>query len=179
MGLGRKAAPLTLAGLAACPTAVCRLPHRSAAAHRTLGVSRHGKQLQGQTQTSLTASEICILLPAEVYFLSDGPPVQWRSFLTQLIETQGLKPPTATIPVWLAWIIAVILENLPFLHYSMRPAGVSEMRLTRQMLSLTGMQVIGLPLIVFECSGCQRARPASCWRCLLFSLRDAGRVPAC
>eukprot|EP00891_Asterochloris_glomerata_P008805 jgi/Astpho2/8805/fgenesh1_pg.00129_%23_7_t len=80
--------------------------------------------------------------PGEVYFLSDGPPVQWRSWLTQLIQTQGLKPPTATIPIWLAWIIAIILENLPFLDYSTRPAAPSDMRLTRQMLSLTGMQAV-------------------------------------
>lgn len=90
------------------------------------------------------------LLPAEVYFLSDGPPVQWRSWLTQLIQTQGLKPPTATVPIWLAWIIAIILENLPFLDYSTRPAAPSDVRLTRQMLSLTGMQVTSLVLAVLS-----------------------------
>ena len=119
------------------------------------------------------------MLPAEVYFLSDGPPVQWRSWLTQLIQTQGLKPPTATIPIWLAWIIASILESLPFLGYSTRPAAPSDMRLTRQMLSLIGMQVTRLVLAVCECSGCQQAWQATCWRCLASDLRDASHVSAC
>lgn len=34
----------------------------------------------------------------EVYFVTDGEPVEFRSFVSQLLETQGVEPPTRTIP---------------------------------------------------------------------------------
>lgn len=148
---GMKSRPFSLAGLAACFIAACTFPPRECSSTQEAWQLKACGQAAGQTRTSLAECRANLsLLPAEVYFLSDGPPVQWRSWLTQLIQTQGLKPPTATIPIWLAWIIAIILENLPFLDYSTRPAAPSDMRLTRQMLSLTGMQVTSLVLAVLS-----------------------------
>jgi nucleoside-diphosphate-sugar epimerase len=42
----------------------------------------------------------------EIYFLTDGEPVEFRAFLSQLLETQGLAPPTRSIPRWLARAVA-------------------------------------------------------------------------
>lgn len=37
----------------------------------------------------------------EVYFISDGAPVEFRSFITQLLATRGVEAPTREIPRWL------------------------------------------------------------------------------
>ncbi len=39
--------------------------------------------------------------PGEVYFVTDGEPVEFRAFVTTLLETQGVKVPTASVPRWL------------------------------------------------------------------------------
>lgn len=38
----------------------------------------------------------------EAYFVTDGPPVLFRDFVTALLATQGLPEPAATLPYWLA-----------------------------------------------------------------------------
>jgi nucleoside-diphosphate-sugar epimerase len=38
----------------------------------------------------------------ELYFLTDGEPVEVRSFLTALLRTQGLDPGNRSLPLWLA-----------------------------------------------------------------------------
>lgn len=40
--------------------------------------------------------------PGEAYFLTDGPPVEFRSFVTSLLATQGLVPPDRSVPGWMA-----------------------------------------------------------------------------
>jgi len=44
--------------------------------------------------------------PGEIYFLTDGGPVDFRDFLTQLIATQGLDAGTRTVPRWVASMLA-------------------------------------------------------------------------
>lgn len=47
----------------------------------------------------------------EIYFISDGSPVDFRSFITELAHTQGVEPGTRTIPRWFVWFLAWCLEN--------------------------------------------------------------------
>lgn len=37
----------------------------------------------------------------EVYFVSDGEPVVFRDFVSQLLESQGVTPPSKSVPRWL------------------------------------------------------------------------------
>jgi nucleoside-diphosphate-sugar epimerase len=46
----------------------------------------------------------------EVYFLTDGPPVEFREFLTALAATAGVTLPDRSIPRPLAWAAATALE---------------------------------------------------------------------
>jgi nucleoside-diphosphate-sugar epimerase len=48
----------------------------------------------------------------EVYFITDGEPVEFRSFVTSLLETQGIKAPDKTVPRWLLRTIASIGDFL-------------------------------------------------------------------
>ncbi len=48
----------------------------------------------------------------EVYFVTDGPPVEFRSFMTRLIETQKRTAPTGNVPFGLAWAAATVTEAL-------------------------------------------------------------------
>ncbi|MCB2146895.1 MAG: NAD-dependent epimerase/dehydratase family protein [Deltaproteobacteria bacterium] len=51
----------------------------------------------------------------QAYFLTDGdPPVTFRQFLTGLLATQGVKPGSVSLPRWLAWRMAAVLEGMPF-----------------------------------------------------------------
>ncbi len=38
----------------------------------------------------------------EAYFVTDGDPVVFRDFLSDLIRTQGLEPPGRSLPAWVA-----------------------------------------------------------------------------
>jgi nucleoside-diphosphate-sugar epimerase len=46
-----------------------------------------------------------------VYFVTDGEPVVFREFVSQLLETQGVTPPSGTVPTSLARGGAVIAES--------------------------------------------------------------------
>ena len=46
----------------------------------------------------------------EIYFLTDGQPVEFRSFITQLLQTQGLDAGNRSIPRWLAQRVAFASE---------------------------------------------------------------------
>lgn len=50
--------------------------------------------------------------PGEIYFLTDGEPVQAREFLTALLASQGITPPDRSIPRWLALAVAGVGEVL-------------------------------------------------------------------
>lgn len=47
----------------------------------------------------------------EIYFITDGSPVEFRSFITELARTQGIEPGTRTRPRWFVWFLAWILET--------------------------------------------------------------------
>ncbi len=42
----------------------------------------------------------------EVYFLTDGPPVDFREFMTAMLATQGVDAGTRTVPRWVAKAVA-------------------------------------------------------------------------
>jgi nucleoside-diphosphate-sugar epimerase len=44
--------------------------------------------------------------PGEIYFLTDGPPVEFRAFMTELLATQGVDPGDREVPRWLAGTVA-------------------------------------------------------------------------
>ena len=44
--------------------------------------------------------------PGEVYFVTDGEPVVFREFVSELFETQGVEPPTRSVPAPLARAMA-------------------------------------------------------------------------
>ena len=41
------------------------------------------------------------------YFVTDGPPVQFRTFISRLLETQGVEVPAAQIPGWVASTVRI------------------------------------------------------------------------
>jgi nucleoside-diphosphate-sugar epimerase len=48
----------------------------------------------------------------EVYFLTDGEPVEVRWFFSELFKTQGVEPPTGSVPRGLASLTAALTEPL-------------------------------------------------------------------
>lgn len=48
--------------------------------------------------------------PGEAYFVTDGEPVVFREFVSQLLETQGVQAPTRSLPVGAAGALAVTSE---------------------------------------------------------------------
>ena len=50
--------------------------------------------------------------PGNVYFVSDGEPVVFREFVTQLLETQGVEPPNRSIPAPVAAALATVSETV-------------------------------------------------------------------
>lgn len=74
--------------------------------------------------------------PGEVYFLTDGAPVEMRAFITQLLATQGISPRTLDIPLWLAKAAAAGLESAwTLLMLKDAPA------LTRTLVCLMGQEM--------------------------------------
>jgi nucleoside-diphosphate-sugar epimerase len=47
----------------------------------------------------------------QAYFLTDGPPVVFRDFLTDLLRTQGVVPGDRALPSWLARGLARLVET--------------------------------------------------------------------
>jgi nucleoside-diphosphate-sugar epimerase len=45
--------------------------------------------------------------PGNAYFVTDGDPVVFREFVGELLRTQGVEPPTRSLPSWLAGGLAV------------------------------------------------------------------------
>ena len=44
--------------------------------------------------------------PGNAYFVTDGEPVVFREFVSELLGTQGVEPPTRSVPSWLAGAVA-------------------------------------------------------------------------
>jgi nucleoside-diphosphate-sugar epimerase len=60
--------------------------------------------------------------PGNVYFVTDGEPVVFREFVTELLATQGLTPPSRSIPAPVAAALAVSGEAVwRLLHLRGRP----------------------------------------------------------
>ena len=49
--------------------------------------------------------------PGQVYFVTDGEPVVFREFLSELISSQGVEPPTRSMPGWAARVAAGVAET--------------------------------------------------------------------
>lgn len=47
-----------------------------------------------------------------VYFITDGPPTTVREMLTRLLESQGVKAPEGTMPLWVARWVARVGEGV-------------------------------------------------------------------
>jgi nucleoside-diphosphate-sugar epimerase len=47
----------------------------------------------------------------EAYFVTDGEPVVFREFVTELLDTQGVEPPNRSLPGWTAGPMARIAET--------------------------------------------------------------------
>lgn len=50
--------------------------------------------------------------PGEIYFVTDGPPHEFRTLVSALLETQHVTPPTRSIPRWLARAFARTTDAL-------------------------------------------------------------------
>jgi nucleoside-diphosphate-sugar epimerase len=48
--------------------------------------------------------------PGEAYFVTDGEPVVFREFVTDLLRTQGVEPPDRSLPAWTAAPMARVCE---------------------------------------------------------------------
>jgi len=48
--------------------------------------------------------------PGESYFVTDGEPVVFREFVTAMLRTQDVEPPTRSLPAWSAAPIARVAE---------------------------------------------------------------------
>lgn len=48
--------------------------------------------------------------PGEIYFLTDGAPVEFRAFVSDLLRTQGVTPPERSLPFGVAYAAAGALE---------------------------------------------------------------------
>jgi len=72
----------------------------------------------------------------EAYFLTDGEPVEFREFLTDMLRTQGVEPGDREIPWWLVYRLA---SGAEFLWSALRLS--SEPPLTRTMLLLSSREM--------------------------------------
>jgi nucleoside-diphosphate-sugar epimerase len=48
--------------------------------------------------------------PGEAYFVTDGDPVVFREFVSDLLRTQGVEPPGRSLPNWLGRAVATVSE---------------------------------------------------------------------
>jgi nucleoside-diphosphate-sugar epimerase len=67
--------------------------------------------------------------PGEIYFLTDGPPVEFRGFLSDVLATYGARPGDRDLPRWLARTIAAMTS------WMARPP------ITRTAVALIGQEV--------------------------------------
>jgi len=71
--------------------------HRTSTAH--IDNTVHGLMLAGERGA-----------PGGVYFVTDGEPVVFRDFITRLLATQGVEPPTRSVPTRVARAVAATNE---------------------------------------------------------------------
>lgn len=72
----------------------------------------------------------------EAYFLTDGPPVEFRTFISQMLDTAGVKAPEGELPRGVAQVLATVAETA----WRVLPLG-GEPPLHRSVLRLIGEEV--------------------------------------
>jgi nucleoside-diphosphate-sugar epimerase len=74
-----------------------------------------GEQLTATTHIDNTVEGLVLGAergkPGGVYFVTDGEPVVFREFVSDLIRTQGVEPPTRTLPLSVAKAVAGASES--------------------------------------------------------------------
>jgi nucleoside-diphosphate-sugar epimerase len=74
-----------------------------------------GGQLTATTHIDNTVEGLVLAAergkPGGVYFVTDGDPVVFREFVSELIRTQGVEPPTRTLPLGAARAVAAGAEG--------------------------------------------------------------------
>ena len=74
-----------------------------------------GRQLTATTHIDNTVEGLVLAAergrPGGVYFVTDGEPVVFRDFVSDLIRTQGVDPPTRSVPLPLARAAAAASES--------------------------------------------------------------------
>ena len=74
-----------------------------------------GHQLTATTHIDNTVEGLVLAAergrPGGVYFVTDGEPVVFREFVSELMRTQGVEPPTRSLPVGLARVAAAACES--------------------------------------------------------------------
>jgi nucleoside-diphosphate-sugar epimerase len=69
-----------------------------------------GRHLTDTTQVENVAEGLVLAAekgaPGEAYFVTDGEPVVFRDFVSELLRTQGVEPPTRSLPTWAAHAIS-------------------------------------------------------------------------
>lgn len=72
----------------------------------------------------------------EIYFATDGAPVEFRKFITALLETQGVTPGRRSLPRGFAFTLAGIVESIwSSLHIKAAPP------ITRMVVKMMGEEV--------------------------------------
>ncbi|MGH2980794.1 MAG: NAD-dependent epimerase/dehydratase family protein [Solirubrobacterales bacterium] len=73
-----------------------------------------GGQLTATTQVENVVEGLMLAAakgsPGEAYFVTDGEPVVFREFVSDLLQTQDVEPPERTIPSWLGRGLAMVGE---------------------------------------------------------------------
>jgi nucleoside-diphosphate-sugar epimerase len=74
-----------------------------------------GRQLTATTHSDNTVEGLVLAAergrPGGVYFVTDGEPVVFREFVSELVRTQGVEPPSRTLPLGVAKAAAVASEG--------------------------------------------------------------------
>jgi nucleoside-diphosphate-sugar epimerase len=74
--------------------------------------------------------------PGQAYFVTDGPPLEFRSFVTRILETQGVTAPDKSLPRWVARAAARACERA---WRTLRLSGMPPV--TRTAVALVGQEV--------------------------------------
>ena len=72
----------------------------------------------------------------EIYFVTDGEPVEFRQMITELLATQGIRIPDKRAPLWLIKAVAEVTERIWTLANIQRPPPA-----TRVLVGLVAQEV--------------------------------------